>query len=199
MADRWRKGLIGGIYKQIPFTAVLPLRATTADLIKIMTAGTVTSATVGLECAGRKVVLLAGAAVTLTSGATLSLAGNFTMLAGDTITLVSDGVTWHEVTRSAGAAAGSVATVAAAAAFPALATEATTFIVTGATAITSITTSASIAGRVITLIFQSNPVVTAGSNLKLAAGANFSSSADDTMQLVTDGTNWYEVGRSANA
>lgn len=199
MADRWKRGLIGGIYKQIPFTAVLPLRATTANVIEIMTAGTVTSATVGEECAGRTVVLLANAAITLTSGATLSLAGNFTMLAGDTITLVSDGVTWHEVSRSAGAAANTIATVAAAAAFPALANEATTFIVTGATEITSITTSASIAGRVITLKFSSNPNVKAGNNLKLAGGADFASSADDCLQLVTDGTNWYEISRSANA
>lgn len=200
MANRWGRALIAGFYAEIPFTAALPLRTTKADLIKVTSAGTVTSATVGPECIGRKLVLLAGAAITLTSGASLSLAGNFTMLAGDTITLISDGVTWHELCRSAGAAQGSVATVAAAAAFPALATEATTFIVTAGTGtITSITTSASIAGRVITLKFSGSVTVTAGSNLKLAAAGNFAADADDTMQLVTDGTNWYEIGRSANA
>ena len=199
MANRWSRALIAGFYAEIPFTAALPLRTTKADLIKVTSAGTVTSATVGPECIGRKIVLLAGAAVTLTSGASLSLAGNMTMLSGDTITLISDGVTWHELCRSAGAASGSIATVAAAAASPALATEATTFLVTGSTAITSITTSASIAGRVITLKFAAACTVTAGSNLKLAGGANFAADADDCIQLVTDGTNWYEISRSANA
>lgn len=198
MANRWSRALIAGFYAEIPFTAALPLRTTKADLIKITSAGTVTSATVGPECIGRKIVLLAGAAITLTSGASLSLAGNMTMLSGDTITLVSDGVTWHELCRSNGAALGSVATVASAAAFPALANEATTFLVTGTTNITSITTSASIAGRVITLKFAAGVVVTAGNNLKLAGAANFSADADDCIQLVTDGTNWYEISRSAN-
>lgn len=200
MANRWSRALIAGFYAEIPFTAALPLRTTKADLIKVTSAGTVTSATVGPECIGRKIVLLAGAAITLTPAASLSLAGSFTMLAGDTITLVSDGVTWHEIARSAGAAQGSVATVAAALAFPALATEATTFLVTaGVGSITSITTSASIAGRVITLKFAAACTFTAGNNLKLAGGANFAADADDCIQLVTDGTNWYEISRSANA
>lgn len=200
MAFKWGRALIAGVYAEIPFTAALPLRITKANLIKITSAGTVTSATIGPETIGRKVVLLAGAAITLTPGASLSLAGSFTMLSGDTITLVSDGTTWHELCRSAGAAPNSVATVAAAAAFPALATEATTFLVTAGTgAITSITTSASIAGRVITLKFAAACTFTAGNNLKLAGGANFAADADDCIQLVTDGTNWYEISRSANA
>lgn len=199
MANRWSRALIAGFYAEIPFVAALPLRTTKADLIKVTSAGTVTSATVGPECIGRRLVLLAGAAITLTSGASLSLAGNMTMLAGDTILLVSDGVTWHEVSRSSGAAEGSVATVASATALPVLATEARTIIVTGTTQIDSMTTSASIAGRVITLKFDASVKVNAGSNLKLAGGADFDATADDTMVLVTDGTNWYEVSRSANA
>ncbi len=71
------------------------------------------------------------------------------------------------------------------------------FNITGATAITSIT--ASWAGRVVTLKFASNPVFTAGSNLKLAGAANFNTSADDCISLVCDGTNWHEISRSANA
>jgi hypothetical protein len=38
--------------------------------------------------------------------------------------------------------------------------------------------------------------VTDGSNLKLAG--NFTTAADSTLELVCDGTNWIELGRSAN-
>ena len=70
------------------------------------------------------------------------------------------------------------------------------FNISGAVAITSITAATSIAGRVVILYFASNPVVTDGNNLKLAG--NFNSSADDMMMLWCDGTNWYELCRSAN-
>lgn len=66
--------------------------------------------------------------------------------------------------------------------------------VTGTTGITSIT--ARPAGDVVTLIFSGILTVTDGSNLKLSA--NFTTSADDSLTLVSDGTNWIEVSRSAN-
>ncbi len=68
------------------------------------------------------------------------------------------------------------------------------FRITGTTNITSI--GASWNGREITLRFASTPTVTDGSNLKLAG--NFVATADDTIGLICDGTNWYEVRRSAN-
>jgi parallel beta-helix repeat protein len=65
---------------------------------------------------------------------------------------------------------------------------------TGNTNITSIV--ASTAGRVVTLLFTGTPTVTDGSNLTLAG--NFVATADDTLTLVSDGTNWIEIARSAN-
>lgn len=70
------------------------------------------------------------------------------------------------------------------------------FHVSGTTAITSITSTAFAAGTVITLIFDDALTFTDGNNLKLAG--NFSTSADDTITLAYDGTNWYEVCRSVN-
>lgn len=73
------------------------------------------------------------------------------------------------------------------------------FVVTGTADITSITANTEDAGRVIWLIFSGTAAttgVTDGSNLKMAG--NFGYSPDDTMCLVCDGTNWYEVSRSAN-
>lgn len=67
--------------------------------------------------------------------------------------------------------------------------------VSGTTNITSIPATGN-AGRVVTLIFSGVLTVTDGSNLKLAG--NFVTTADDTMTLVCDGTNWYEMARSAN-
>lgn len=66
--------------------------------------------------------------------------------------------------------------------------------VSGTTNITSMT--AKRAGRVVTLKFQGILTFTDGGNLRL--NGNFVTSADDTITLVSDGTNWYEIARSAN-
>ena len=66
--------------------------------------------------------------------------------------------------------------------------------VTGNTNITSIT--AMRRGTTVTLLFTGTPTVTDGGNLRLTG--NFVASADGTLALVCDGTNWYEVSRSAN-
>lgn len=71
------------------------------------------------------------------------------------------------------------------------------YTITGTADITSIT--ACPAGTRIVLIFAGNAAtngVVDGSNLKLAG--NFAYTADDTLELVCDGTNWFEIGRSAN-
>ena len=70
--------------------------------------------------------------------------------------------------------------------------------VSGSTTITSVT--ASRPGRTVTLIFTGALIFTDGSNLKLAG--NFTSAGatndNDTITLVCDGTNWFEVARSLN-
>lgn len=68
------------------------------------------------------------------------------------------------------------------------------FNISGTTNITSVT--ASIKGRIVTLRFMGILTFTDGSNLKLAG--NFVTSADDTIQLVCYGANWYEISRSIN-
>jgi len=67
--------------------------------------------------------------------------------------------------------------------------------VTGTTNITSITATGN-SGRIVTLIFAQVLTVTDGSNLKLAG--NFTTSGDDAITLICDGTNWYEISRSVN-
>jgi len=66
--------------------------------------------------------------------------------------------------------------------------------VTGNTNITSVTATSK--GHIVTLIFSGTPTFTDGSNLKL--NGNLVASADDTITLVCDGTNWLELNRSAN-
>lgn len=52
-------------------------------------------------------------------------------------------------------------------------------------------------GQTIQLLFtNTNTTVTDGGNIKLSGA--FTSSADDTMRLIFDGTNWYELNRSVN-
>lgn len=67
--------------------------------------------------------------------------------------------------------------------------------VTGATSITFINPNGH-SGRVVTLVFPGALTVTDGANLLLAG--NFVTTANDTITLACDGTNWYEVARSAN-
>ena len=67
-------------------------------------------------------------------------------------------------------------------------------IVSGTTTITSVT--AAQAGRLVTLQFSGILTFTDGSNLKL--NGNFVTTADDTITLISDGTNWFEVSRSVN-
>lgn len=69
-----------------------------------------------------------------------------------------------------------------------------TFFVTGTTNVTSMTVGR--AGRQVTLIFTGALTFTDGGNLRLAG--NFSTTADDTITLMSDGTNWYEMSRSTN-
>lgn len=67
--------------------------------------------------------------------------------------------------------------------------------ITGTTGITGITAT-SMSGKRVTLVFADALTVTDGGNLKLAG--NFTSTADDTLTVVCDGTNWFEVARSVN-
>lgn len=66
--------------------------------------------------------------------------------------------------------------------------------ITGTTNITSITALS--AGARLILNFEGALTVTDGLNLKL--NGNYVTTADDTLQLVSNGTNWYETARSAN-
>lgn len=70
------------------------------------------------------------------------------------------------------------------------------FHVTGTTTVTSITATSFVAGVTITLIFDGILIFTDGNNLVL--GGNFVTTADDTITLAFDGTNFYEVARSIN-
>jgi hypothetical protein len=71
------------------------------------------------------------------------------------------------------------------------------FHVTGNTNITNgITVSLLDNGRTVVLIFDGTPTVSDTGTSRLSAA--FVATADDTLTLCCDGTNWYEVARSAN-
>lgn len=102
------------------------------------------------------------------------------------------GVLAADATLNVAALVGGAAVASAAAITPA----GSVFHVTGTTGITSITSTNYAAGACTMLIFDGVVTVTDGSNLKLAG--DFTSSADDTLSLCYDGTNWYERSRSLN-
>jgi hypothetical protein len=67
-------------------------------------------------------------------------------------------------------------------------------LITGTTNITAVT--AGYPGQRVTFIFAGALTFTDGSNLHLAG--NLVTTADDTITLVADATDWYEVSRSVN-
>lgn len=69
------------------------------------------------------------------------------------------------------------------------------FDITGTTTITSIT--AKTAGTVVQLQFDSSLTLTMGSNLNI--DGNFLTSTGATIELISDGTNWFEISRSPKA
>jgi hypothetical protein len=72
------------------------------------------------------------------------------------------------------------------------------FHVTGTTAITSLTATNLGTGVIVTMIFDASVTVTHGNNIILAGATNFAATANDTLTMAYDGTNFYEVCRSVN-
>jgi len=71
------------------------------------------------------------------------------------------------------------------------------FHVTGTTTITTLNTcDAANNGRLLTLVFDGVVTFTDGNNLVLAG--DFVTTASDVIQLICDGSNWYETSRSVN-
>lgn len=70
------------------------------------------------------------------------------------------------------------------------------FHVTGNTNITSMVGTNLTPGQVIRIIFDGTPTFTDGNNLKIAG--NLVATADDTITLLWDGSNFYELARAVN-
>jgi hypothetical protein len=75
------------------------------------------------------------------------------------------------------------------------------FEISGNTGMIGATTSNTYKGRIITLRFQSNPIVSQksaapSSNFVLDGSVNFNATAGDTLTLITDGTDWIEIART---
>jgi hypothetical protein len=71
---------------------------------------------------------------------------------------------------------------------------------TGATTITAFDDGA-VGQRVLFIFMDANTTIqdaSIGGVIQLAGGANFVGSANDTLELVWDGSAWYEVSRSVN-
>lgn len=137
--------------------------------------------------------------------ATVTNASSYTIIDGNlcqnsgTADIFLDGAASYNVKLGKANIAGSITETTA----PAMASAATLTLplgadvvsVTGTTGITSITATGN-TRRTVTLIFAAALTVTDGSNLKLAG--NFTTTADDTLTLYCDGTNWIEIARSVN-
>jgi len=70
--------------------------------------------------------------------------------------------------------------------------------VTGTTNCGTLSPVAAYAGKTVTLKFGGSLTVITGGNMNLAGAANFSATDKDTISLYSDGSAWYETGRSVN-
>lgn len=127
------------------------------------------------------------------NGINLNGARNFLAAANDTLTLIhGNDNNWHEIgRRQAGADYETVASANT------LAVGRATKVVnvTGTTQINNITDQW--AGRILVLKFNDALTVQhLASGINLAGAANFSATANDTLTLVSDGTDWFETART---
>lgn len=110
--------------------------------------------------------------------------------AGVILTLFCDGTNWYEMSRQEGAAGGTVASASTIS----IKNYAKNVKVSGTAEVKKI--NATYNGHTVTIITTETAKFIDGENLKLKE--NFTGTADDTLTLTCDGTNWFEVGRSAN-
>lgn len=90
-------GTTGPAAPSVASAAALTLPGGNAPLVDVTGTTSITSITAQ---AGRKVTLRFTGLLTVTDGSNLKLAGDFVTSADDTITLICDGVSWSEVSRS---------------------------------------------------------------------------------------------------
>jgi hypothetical protein len=94
--------------------------------------------------------------------------------------------------------AGTIASAAALTLTLAANAEGNLYTISGTTNVTSLAnTTARDKGKVIYLLFTGVLTFTHGNNIFLDGAANFVTAANSLLTLVSDGTNWYEVGRKA--
>lgn len=154
---------------------------------------TITGCHVGKMLIGAANVMASAIIVSAGASDRYAITGNRVATTGATAFVVDGGTGTDKIVKDNIWAGSTVATVASAAA---LAVPANVEIVnvTGTTTVTSMT--GGYKGRRVKLIFAGILTFTDGSNLKLAG--NFVTSADDSIVLTYDGTNWNEDSRSVN-
>lgn len=119
----------------------------------------------------------------------ITVQGNSYLSTGSIVAL--NNVTLDNTCRTENWGTGTVASVAGTITLP---PSSDIITLTGTATVTNIT--ASYPGRRVTLINTSTASLADGGNLKLATAGP--ATADDSISLVCDGTNWFEVGRSVN-
>ena len=165
--------------------------------------GTTDFGTMGPGWKDREVTLIFEDALTVFAGTgantAMDLQGglNFRAQAGDTLTLRHNGVQWYEVARSG---VGYITTATLASADPlALPQNGEAFNITGTTNFGTIT--GGVDGREVTLFFAGILTVFSGTAnsdaVRLSGGANLTTTAGGTLTIRHNGTQWYEIGRSA--
>lgn len=151
---------------------------------------------VGVAVNGALVTTFAASVVTLASGTGLTLTSGALTLTAGSITLTSGNLTFTSgrLLQKQGANVASANNIT-------LGSDGNFFLITGTTTINTIAATNWQAGSVIYLTFNGSLVVKnltagTGAQLLLASSTDFPATANDTMSLIYNGTNWVEISRT---
>lgn len=163
----------------------------TQDVEAIKVEGSGTLKTIGHTQKGHILTLRFGGTVTVKNGASIILnALDMRAVASDTLTLVCGDTDWREISRTERSRAEEL--TAAETISPSATVN--TVKINGTTTIKKVT--ATYNGHLLVLRFGESVTVEGSENLRL--NASFSATVNDTLTLLCNGTNFYEVARSAN-
>lgn len=173
------------------------------NVIHLTGATTVDSIVTNATETGKILVVWLGGSITVrdnsASGGNIFLHDSCSMsgVTDGCLTLLSNGVNWLEMARASSTGSTAFATMPDNTTPSVYGGKYWKCTPAGPTTITNFTNG--VKGQELFIIFtNANATITDGANIKLAGAANFVSTADDTMHLVSDGGVWYEVARSVN-
>lgn len=152
--------------------------------------GTTEITKINATFAGHRIDIRFTGTITVKSAENLELLMNMQAVSGNTLSLICDGTKWWEIARQQGANGGIVASAGTIT----IPLKSRLVKISGATEVKKV--EPTYAGHSVSFVLTETAKFADGENLKLSAAGPVT--ADDTITMICDGTNWFETGRAVN-